>query len=583
MKKDSLLKRAGCAATAVFLAVGLLAGCGGNQNAEGKTSQTGVSDSGQTQETAEQSKSGSADQENQNVGERITLTIATQSNPQILDFETNYFTKLLEDRLNVNLDFILLPAKEEEAKTKINLWANDAQTKLPDIIWFGFDDAMENEFGSKGMIIPVDQYLEDPELSPAFHKALSETDREYVLNSLRMLDGKIYSIPRYDPFPWNESCYRGWIDTRWLDKLNLEMPKTLDEMHDVLTAFVNQDPNGNGKKDEVGVVGSTGWGGDVAVFFLNSFLYVNPNTGYFDQKDGTVFPSFTQDKWKEGLELLNQWMNEGLIDPLSFTQDATQAKALINQIPEGMAGVVLAGSYSNFDTTILGKNSIKLMPPMKGSDGFSTTPTSPTLPVKLWHITKDCEYPELAAKLGDLFWEYDIIRSAQFGEKDVDWSMDPVVMEKYWLPDEYVKEGYELEFVQINDLYASPEPQNKTWGPNTPGGAPLLGKVETSKVLKSDATGESVYVPNIDFPKYYVPVFRPKEELIAKFSYTAEEMEEISDIKTVINDYVKTSITEFIMGTRPFSEWDSYLKELDDMGLQKLIEVNQNAYERSQQ
>lgn len=579
MKKNGLLKRAGCTAVAALMTAGLLAGCGGNKNDQG------TSGTGQAQGTAAQGQSGSgknAGQEVQNSEERITLTIAMQSNPHVIDFETNYFTKLLEDRLNVNLDFVLLPVKDEEAKTKINLWANDTQTRMPDIICFGFDDVMENEYGSKGVILPVDKYLEDPELSPAFHEALSDTDREFVLKCLRSLDGKIYSLPRYDPYPWNESSYRCWIDTRWLEKLNLEMPETLDEMHDVLTAFVSQDPNGNEQKDEVGLAGSTGWGGDFTVFFLNSFLYVNPNTKYFDQKDGKIFPSFTQDKWKEGLELLSRWMSEGLIDPLSFTQDGTQAKALINQIPEGMVGVVQAGSYSNFDTSVLGKNSIKLVPPMKGPDGFSTTPTTPTLPVRLWHITRDCEYPDLAAQLGDLFWEYDVIRSAQFGEKDVDWSVDPAVIEKYWMPDEYVEGGYELEFVQVNDVYACPEPQNKSWGPGTPGGAPLLGKSTMSKILKSEAVGEGTYDAAIDFSKYYVPVFRPKSELITRFAYSSEEAEEISDIQTTINDYVKTSVTEFIMGTRPFSEWGNYLKELDNMGLQKLIEVNQKAYDRAQ-
>ena len=40
---------------------------------------------------------------------------------------------------------------------------------------------------------------------------------------------------------------------------------------------------------------------------------------------------------------MNKLVNEGLLDPLSFTQDGTQLKSLVN-VEGGMAGVVPAGS-----------------------------------------------------------------------------------------------------------------------------------------------------------------------------------------------------------------------------------------------
>ena len=42
-----------------------------------------------------------------------------------------------------------------------------------------------------------------------------------------------------------------WIRQDWLDKLGLAVPTTVDELHDVLLAFKNNDPNGNGKADEI--------------------------------------------------------------------------------------------------------------------------------------------------------------------------------------------------------------------------------------------------------------------------------------------------------------------------------------------
>ncbi len=42
-------------------------------------------------------------------------------------------------------------------------------------------------------------------------------------------------------------------------KLGLEVPTTVDELHDVLYAFRTQDPNGNGLQDEIPLFDRAGW------------------------------------------------------------------------------------------------------------------------------------------------------------------------------------------------------------------------------------------------------------------------------------------------------------------------------------
>ncbi len=48
----------------------------------------------------------------------------------------------------------------------------------------------------------------------------------------------------------------------WMDALGLDMPETTEELREVLRAFVNDDPNGNAKKDEIGMLGATTWNDD---------------------------------------------------------------------------------------------------------------------------------------------------------------------------------------------------------------------------------------------------------------------------------------------------------------------------------
>ena len=62
-------------------------------------------------------------------------------------------------------------------------------------------------------------------------------------------DGNIYGLPHAEFDINNYVLMWNIIRQDWLDKLGLEMPATIDEYHDVLVAFRDQDPNGNGKKD----------------------------------------------------------------------------------------------------------------------------------------------------------------------------------------------------------------------------------------------------------------------------------------------------------------------------------------------
>lgn len=70
-------------------------------------------------------------------------------------------------------------------------------------------------------------------------------------------------------------------------------------------------------------------------------------------------------------------------------------------------------------------------------------------------------------------------------------------------------------------------------------------------------------------------------ELLPTLSYTKEEADLISSIATDVTTYVSSSLAEFVTGNRPLSDWDSYLEELDNMGLQQLLETAQAAYDRT--
>ena len=65
--------------------------------------------------------------------ERETLKLALTQSSMVTDYENNYFTKYLEDKLNINIEFYMLPADSAEARTKVNLMATSNED-LPDVM-----------------------------------------------------------------------------------------------------------------------------------------------------------------------------------------------------------------------------------------------------------------------------------------------------------------------------------------------------------------------------------------------------------------------------------------------------------------
>ncbi len=185
--------------------------------------------------------------------ERETLKVALTQSSMVTDYENNYFTKYLEDKLNINIEFYMLPADAAETRTKVNLMAT-SNDDLPDVMIT--DNFLTNEMilqlGGSGFFTPLNDYLNDPEKMPNFN-AIPDEDREDILQATTMADGNIYGFAAYEPETWNLTPNRMFINRAWLDKLGLEVPTTTDELKTVLEAFRDGDPNGNGVQDEIGV------------------------------------------------------------------------------------------------------------------------------------------------------------------------------------------------------------------------------------------------------------------------------------------------------------------------------------------
>ena len=531
-------------------------------------------------EAADSTEAGSASEAVSDTGSsqegKKTLSIAIPQNANVEDYETNDLTKWVEEEMNVDLEFVLLPATSEDANTKVSLWVS-SNAELPDVLCMNLTDTVAQDYASKGIFADLTEYYANPEIAVNIGSSRFDEERDIIMNSIRFADGKYYSLFSYNPFPWNEAAYRGWINKDWLEAVGMDVPKTTEEFREMLTAFKNNDPNGNGKTDEIPMMtAKTGYGIDPTTFLMNAFVQTTLNADYMIVKDGKLTPAFTTDEWKNGLEYMHGLVQDGLLSPLSFTQDSTQLKTLLTA-EEAVVGVTCVGSTSMFgsDPAIAGR--MALLEPLTGPNGVCGVSYSPSTAGRTWYVTKDCEDPELAFRVGDWFFGEEQSWTSRYGKKGVHWTDDSAVVQDY-LPmfEKYSPAKYVGNIYGSSDIWG--QPQNEHWQGTNPYSTPLSEALYQSFAYKDDpdlASKSNHNTTHLDIYYNKIPA-----EYVTKFLHTDEELDKLTDYSDMI-EFVTSSMAEFITGNRSLDEWDSYLQTLNEMGLDEYVALRQSGFDRA--
>ena len=555
----------------IMLMSTILTGCGNTaaEPTEGKTPDAPVVDSADNAQAA--------------TTEKQTLTIAIETSSLITDYVDNTTTAFLEETLGIEIEFILLSA--DEFTTKVALWASSGE-ELPDILLGGkLSDANAiMNYGSNGFFLNVGEYLNDASKMPNFN-AIPDEDREAMVKAMTMPDGNIYAFPYSVENPWNLTPYRYYINRAWLDKLNLEVPTTLDELKEVLIAFRDQDPNGNGIKDEIPLYGmSSGtYGQNVLAALINSFTFYNAdskNCGLEVDENGNLYAPYTTEAWKEGLKFMNELYVEGLLAPGIFTDDNTQFKAVLNA-ETNVVGLVSMGSYGNWTSTATNPNylEMEMIAPFTGPDGVCYTPYYDYEPVPQGFIFADSDNIDLAIRFMDECYNTHTSRVARYGVEGVHWTTDPAVLPDWTVC--YIEEGlYEQASVVLYDNIWS-KSHNHTWKDMAPRYASLdvtCTVCELEKATFDPSAPNNLQAFNL---KYYLDK-HPDVVVPKALKFTEDESKQVLDAAVNLPDYVDQAMAEFITGLRDFDKgWDQYLAELENIGLSEYIKVAQVAYDRS--
>lgn len=266
----------------------------------------------------------------------ITVEVFDRGNVGGTDPTNNYYTdwikqKVLEE-LNIGVTFVAV-SRWEETEQLNNLMAAGT---APDISFTYSYDLITN-YGSQGGIVDLTPYIDAGMLSDlqAFLGAdLAQPGKDMIYRNQNRETGITWSIPARR---MNVAQVGTFIRKDWLDKLGLGLPQTTEEFVDALRAFAAMDPA------EVGVATIIPFSSTDDIRWRASALiesFVDPSLTREERWVNTVADrSFLLPGYKEGVRLLNQMYNEGLLDPeFALYKDDTPCD---NLVKSGAVGAII--------------------------------------------------------------------------------------------------------------------------------------------------------------------------------------------------------------------------------------------------
>ncbi len=537
------MKKKYVAIASLLLATSLLAACGGDTGKADTKSDVKVEATGMPI-----------------VKEKIKMTMMAPGLGQT-EWDDLASAKALEELTNIDFDYITPP--DTDFLTKLNLaFASD---ELPDVI-FGaggkLTNAQQADYGSQGRLIPLEDLID--EYAPNL-KAILDKHPEFR-KSITAPDGHIYSLPRLYPEETSNPIYISplWYNGEWLEKLGIkELPKTTDELYDLLVRFKNEDPNGNGKQDEIPLSD----GNKLLIIRMWLMPAFGMKAQGIEEVDGTVRYAAASDNYKEYLEFLHKCYEEGLLDKEVFSQSPDQYQGNTETDKVG-----LFGAYASYMAT--GKNpEDALTDPLfqQLTSDIQSTPLAPGHPrvsTGVFAITNKCASPEAAMRWADYLYTDEGSNLMSQGPEGVWW--------------EYAEnsEGEKVRVYVGDDKQKMEEDRGKVgmdYGLVTPG----VSVDNNQDPVRANADDPATSIWTEFVGKETAKKIIPYAEVPFPIVYmTKDEIDKVADNSTDISTYVEQMEAKFITGVESLDNYDNYVKTLKSMGLDDFVKVYQGAYDR---
>ncbi|MGG1519615.1 extracellular solute-binding protein [Paenibacillus oryzisoli] len=474
------------------------------------------------------------------VKEPLKLKMFTRVAPVNGPFKDMPVFQDYEKMSNVQVEWIEAPTDGFAEKKNLLFASNE----LPDVMYrSGLTPLEVTRYGAGGQLIPLEGLID--KYAPNIKK-LMDTYPE-IRSSMTTPEGHIYALPGIVSVNAARTDKR-WMNQAWLKKLNLKEPQTTDELYEVLKAFKEKDPNGNGKPDEIPMTARNGLS---IVPIMGGSFGLDFQLGYnINLENEKVNIWMGSDRNKELLMYLNKLYSEKLLDQELFTQK--EAQYLAKQ-GSGNTGFFFDQTNNPMLDTKVNEQYIGISP-VKGPHGDQLQLAAPVpRDFGAFAITSVNKNPEATLRWVDYFYGDEGSTLLRFGRKGEHYELRDGV--PYYL-DSFLASGNQGKIT-----------------PYAGGGAPHLISEKVASYINPPQVQEAQkkldpYMPKI---RYAAPMFDEQ---------TAQQ---VNILRNDIDKYYEEQSTKFIAGALSFDKWDEFQSTLKKMKIDELQKIYQDAYDKMKQ
>lgn len=365
-----------------------------------------------------------------------------------------------------------------------------------------------------------------------------------------------------------------WLRQDWMEKVGItEMPKTLDDIKNILVAFKENPP----VEGYTGMILNAtkiagGYGNSYSADPIFEVFGATPAT-WIKGSDGKIVWGSVMPEMKEGLKVLAEWYAEGLIDQQFATRTATGATDAL--FTGSQAGVAFAPWWYCYTIGDLPHNNPDAVPavvnaPLDANGKFNVVWPGPSGDFLM--VNKKFEHPEAVVKV--LNCEYDMWREIDpEGAALIKPNRDANVDWGYMFPTSGVNLEYADIIPNVGLLAKNYIENDKLEGADS--------ATEMDKTMAKDAKNyaDTKSLDGMGWIHYYGRyiasnlVTQPEVNVIKPaFSFTTESM---ADLKANLDTLEQTTFLKIVTGEQPVDSFDQFVTDWYAQGGQQMTdEVN---------
>lgn len=505
--------------------------CAGTLSACGASSQNGATLQSVTSSSSSTASTGKADS-GKLFDEPVKVSMMMLNHESWPYQETWFIKKAIEERTNIQL-IVDIPGNGQDLENKVNL--SIAGGEIPDLIFYP-NASIAQKYGPEGAFANVMDHMSELPNFKKWYEANNVSTMAYMTP-----DGALYMFPNDG---MGESNRRGYLYRKDIfEKHKLSIPKNEEELYNVLKELKKLYPDSYPFVFRGGLSLMTESWGSGWNLAPNVPYYYNSNTKQWNC-------AVIEENYKNMCVYFYKLYQEELIPKDYLTLQTNDWQDLI-ATEKGFITCDYLSRIDGFNTMVRGTNpdfTMAYMPPIKGGANGSDKMAYTSYNNVGFMVSAKSKNLDKILKYMDWFYTDEAKELVSWGKEG----------------ETYEVNNGQKKFIGVTDMASM---RNK-YGLST-NGFYLLYDFDAQMSTYTDDLRKAI---NED-RKYDLPI-QPV------FAFSAEDQEILKTTGVNVDDYYKENISKFLIGERPFSEWDQYVSEMKKLGVDQILELYKKTYKK---